>query len=442
MRPERRHMSARTTALTALIATRRQGAWSDGILKEYIRRDRLDRRDAALCAQLVYGVLQNRLLLDYYLKQVVTGGLSRLQPAMLDILRLGAYQILCLDRIPDSAAVNEAVEQTKRYVNKSAASMTNGALRALSRQKDTLQAPQELATKYSHPQALVSLLAQNVPAGQLEALLKADNEPAPTSLQVNPLLAAPEEVEAALAAQEISFAPHPWLSGCYLVRGTGDVGSLDLFASGRVYVQDASARLAAMASGVMPGMEVLDVCAAPGGKSFAAAIAMENRGHIVSCDIHAHKIALIEKGAQRLGISILEARQADASKPYAELEGGFDVVIADVPCSGLGVIRKKPDIRYKDLAPLEKLPAVQRAILENVSRYVRPGGVLLYSTCTILRRENEAVAQDFLARHPEFSAEAFALPFAPGRAEGGMVTILPTANDADGFFICKLRKHL
>lgn len=435
-------MSARTTALAALIATRRQGAWSDGILKEYVQRDGLDRRDAALCAQLVYGVLQNRMLLDFYLKQVVSCGLSRLQPAMLDILRLGAYQILLLDKIPDSAAVNEAVEQTKRYVNHKAASMTNGALRALSRGKAALKEPDDLATKYSHPQALVSLLAENVEENQLESLLKADNEPALTSLQVNTLLASEEAVQKALSEQAFTVQPHPWLSGCYLVRGTGDVAKLSLFAEGKVYVQDASARLAAMAAGVQPGMRVLDVCAAPGGKSFAAAIAMENRGSITACDIHAHKISLIEKGASRLGISIIQARQADASQFTEEFEHGFDVVIADVPCSGLGVIRKKPDIRYKDLAPLERLPEIQAAILENVSRYVRPGGVLVYSTCTILRRENEEVALDFLKRHPEFSHEAFSLPFAPGRAERGMVTLIPGIHDADGFFICKLRKTI
>lgn len=442
MRPERTRMSARTTALAALIATRRQGAWSDGILKEYIARDKLDRRDAALCAQMVYGVLQNKLLLDFYLKQVVSGGFSRLQPAMLDILRLGAYQILFLDRIPDSAAVNEAVEQTKKYVNQRAAGMTNGALRALSRQKGTLPQPEDLATKYSHPQALVSLLEENVGKEELEPLLRAHNAEVPTALQVNTLLSSAEEVEAALRAQEIPFAPHPWLSGCYLVRGTGDISKLDLFAAGKVYVQDPSARLAAMVSGVEPGMQVLDVCAAPGGKSFAAAIAMENRGSITSCDIHAHKISLIEKGAARLGISILQARQADASQFTKEFENSFDVVIADVPCSGLGVIRKKPDIRYKDLAPMEKLPEIQAAILENVCRYVSRGGALVYSTCTILRRENEDVARDFLKRHPEFTLEKFQVPEKLNLTNSGMATLLPSLHDADGFFICKLRKTI
>mgnify|MGYP002518309406 CR=1 FL=1 len=434
-------MDARTTALNALIATRRQGAWSDGILKERIAKDGLDRRDAALASQLAYGVMQNRLLLDHYLEQTVTRGLAKLQPVTQDILRLGAYQILFLDKIPDSAAVNQAVEQTKRYVSERAAGLTNGALRALVRGKNTLKAPKDLATKYSHPQALVELLRENLGDGELEAFLKADNEPVPTCLQVNTLLANAEQAEAAFTALDIPFARHPWLPGCYLVKGTGDLAGLELFKNGQVYVQDPSARLAAMAAGVKPGMDVLDVCAAPGGKSFAAAIAMENRGSVTSCDIHEHKISLIEKGAERLGIRILHAQQADASKFREDFENRFDAVIADVPCSGLGVIRKKPDIRYKDLSPTERLPAVQAAILENVSRYVKPGGVLVYSTCTILKRENEAVALAFLKAHPDFSLEPFEVPEKLDAKNDGMLTLLPHRHDADGFFICRMRKN-
>lgn len=434
-------MDARTTALNVLIATRRQGAWSDGILKERIAKDGLDRRDAALASALAYGVLQNRMLLDFYLNQTVTRGLAKLQPVTQDILRLGAYQILLLDKIPDSAAVNQAVEQTKRFVSERAAGLTNGALRALVREKLTLKAPQDLATKYSHPQPLVELLRENLGEDELEAFLKADNAPAPTCLQVNTLLADAAEAEAVFTALQIPFARHPWLPGCYLVKGTGSIAELELFKSGRVYVQDPSARLAAMAAGVKPGMDVLDVCAAPGGKSFAAAIAMENRGSVTSCDIHAHKIALIEKGAERLGIRILHAQQADASKFRAEFEKRFDAVIADVPCSGLGVIRKKPDIRYKELSPTEKLPAVQAAILENVSRYVKPGGALVYSTCTVLKRENEAVAQAFLKAHPDFTLEPFEVPAGLDAKNDGMLTLLPHKHDADGFFICRMRKN-
>ena len=337
-------MNARTTALSALIAIRRQNAWADGALKEYIARDRLSRRDAALAARLVYGVVQNRLLLDFDLAQVVSSPLAKLQPVVLDILRLGAYQILFLDKIPVSAAVNEAVEQTKTYANKRAAGLVNGSLRALARQKDTLAAPQDLATKYSHPQPLVDCLRASMDEETLEAFLAADNDIPKTALQCNPLIAAPEQVASALDEAQIPYEPHPWLPGCFLVSGTGNLEALPLFQSGAVYVQDPAAKLAALASGAAPGMRVLDCCAAPGGKSFAAAMQMENTGSILSCDLHPHKIALIEKNAARLGISILKAETRSAAEFDPALENGFDLVIADVPCSGLGVIRKKPSV--------------------------------------------------------------------------------------------------
>ena len=434
-------MNARTTALSALIAIRRQNAWADGAIKEYTSRDRLDRRDAALAARLLYGVVQNRMLLDYDLSQVVSGGLGRLQPVVLDILRLGAYQILFLDKIPASAAVNEAVEQAKAYANPRAAGLVNGALRALVRRRDTLEVPADLATKYSHPQPLVDCLRASFDEQALEAFLAADNEIPKTALQVNPLKASPEEVTAALDAAQIAYEPHPWLAGCYLVSGTGNLEALPLFQSGAVYVQDPAAKLAVLVSGAAPGMRVLDCCAAPGGKSFAAAMQMENRGSILSCDLHAHKIALIEKNAARLGISILKAEQRNAAEFDAALENAFDLVIADVPCSGLGVIRKKPDIRYKPLDAIARLPEVQRAILENVSRYVRPGGVLLYSTCTVRKEENEAVALSFVQAHPSFTPEPFAVPEGLELPNGGYATLLPQLHAADGFFICKLRKH-
>ena len=433
--------SARTTALSALIATRRQGAWSDGVLKQYIARDALDRRDAALASQLCYGVLQNRALLEYELSQVLSCKFKDLQPVVADILLLGAYQVLLLERVPDSAAVNEAVEQCKTYGNRRAAGLVNGVLRSLSRQKGSLTQPDDLETKYSHPAALVALLRENLPEGTLEAFLAADNAPAPMTLQYNPLKTQPQSVWDELTAAGVRLTPHPWLPDCMLAEGAGDLTKLPAFCDGRVYVQDAAAALAARCAGAQPGMRVLDVCAAPGGKSFAMASRMENRGEVLSCDIHPHKIALLEKGAQRLGIENLTARVQDASARCEEFAGQMDVVVADVPCSGLGVIRKKPDIRYKDLAPMERLPQVQRAILENVSAYVKPGGVLLYSTCTVLRRENEDVAQAFLQAHPEFCAEAISLPDGLHVQDARFVTLLPGQHDCDGFFICKMRKQ-
>ena len=434
-------MNARTTALSALIATRRQNAWSDGVLKEYIARDRLDARDAALASRLCYGVLQNRMLLDFYIAYFLNGKLRELQPVVLDILRLGAFQIVFLDKIPASAAVNEAVEECKSYANRRAAGLVNGLLRAMARNRDALPEPPDLATKYSHPQELVELLEESVGKDAIEPLLKSDNEITPTILHANPLRADAESVFAELEEAGAVLTPHPWLPDCRLAQGTGNLERLDAFREGRVYVQDPAAHLAALASGVEPGMQVLDACAAPGGKSFAAAMQMRNEGSILSCDIHPHKLTLIEKGAERLGITMLQTRLQNAAEHDPALDGQFDAVIADVPCSGLGVIRKKPDIRYKPLEPLARLPELQRAILENVCRYVKPGGTLVYSTCTVLRRENEAVAEAFLKEHPDFSPETIPAPTGFGLENDGMLTLLPFKHDTDGFFICRMRKH-
>lgn len=433
-------MTARQTALAALIACRKQGAWSDGILKEYIARDGLDRRDAALASRLCYGVLQNRLLLDYDLQQVLTGRLKNLQPVVLDILRLGAYQILLLDRIPAAAAVNEAVNQCKKYANQRAAGLVNGVLRALEREKERLKPPPDLATRYSHPAGLVALLRESVGAAQLERVLAADNEIPQTAVQVNILRAKTPEVQSQLQQGGAEVTMHPWMPDCLLVSGAGSVELLEPYRQGACYVQDPAARLAAEAAGILPGMTVLDACAAPGGKSVVAAIGMRNQGQIFSCDLHPHKIALLQKGAERMGLSCITPMQQDATVFREAWTGIMDAVLADVPCSGLGIIRKKPDIRYENLLDLAQLPELQLRILKNVSRYVRPGGVLLYSTCTILHRENEDVVQAFLWGNEDFVLEPMPLPV--GGENNGMLTLLPGQYDTDGFFIAKMRRRV
>lgn len=431
-------MGARDTALSVLIACRRQQAWADGTLKEYILRDRLDRRDAALAAQLSYGVLQNRLLLDHWIALFVKGKPSSLQPIVADILRLAVYQLRFLDRIPPSAAVNEAVRQCKKYANAGAAGLVNAVLRNMLRFPERLALPDDLSVRYSHPKELVALLRDSIGEERLETVLRANNAAPQTCVQVNILRCDTAAAEKTLSEEGYAVQPHPWLSDCLLVTG-GTVEQSSLFADGSIYVQDAAARLAVLCSGVRPGDTVLDCCAAPGGKSLAAAIQMENRGKIVSCDLHSHKIPLIEKNAQRLGLSVIHARQADASELHPEFADAFDVVIADVPCSGFGVIRKKPEIRCKDLSALDALPELQQKILHNQAAYVRPGGCLLYSTCTVLKRENEAVAERFLREHPEFSAEELPLPERFGKK--AMLTLLPGVDDTDGFFIAKFRRN-
>ena len=431
-------MSARTTALSALIACRTRGAWSDGILKEYILRDRLDRRDSALASRLCYGVLQNRMLLDFYIAAFLKGKLRDLQPVVLDILRLGVYQLTMTDRIPAAACVNEAVEQGKKYANRKAAGLINGVLRSIAR-ADSLPEPPDLATRYSHPQPLVDLLRESVGDALLPALLASHNTAPHTAVQVNTVKITAAEAAERMEKQGVGVEKHPWLPDCYYLTGTGSIEALEVYREGLVYVQDPAARLAAMAAALAPGMRVLDCCAAPGGKSFAAAIQMNDRGSVTSCDVHPHKIDLLRKGADRLGLTSIHPLLHDAREPEAAWENAMDAVIADVPCSGLGVIRKKPDVRYKDLSRISALPEIQLAILDRQAGYVRPGGVLVYSTCTILKQENEGVVEAFLDRHPEFTPERIALPEGCG-AEGAMLTLLPCVHDTDGFFIAKLRK--
>ncbi len=433
-------MGARETALNALIACRREGAWSNGVLKEYIRRDRLDSRDAALATRLCYGVQQNRGKLDFYLKQLLKGKLKDLHPVVRDILHLGLYQIRELDKIPDAAAVSESVSLTKKYCkNPKAAGLVNGVLRRASVAQ--LEEPVSYADRYSHPEELISLLKANLPKGKLEGMLIADNAAPQTVVQVNTLRTTTKALLERLAQEKVSAVPHPWMTDCLVLSGTGNLENLPSFREGLYYVQDPAAKLSVLCAQLpKDGARVLDCCAAPGGKSFAAAIAMDGKGEITSCDIHPHKTALIENGAARLGLNNLTAQVQDASEQVASWVGAMDAVIADVPCSGLGIIRKKPDIRYKNLKELENLPQLQGKILATQASYIKPGGVLLYSTCTVLKRENEDVVQAFLEGHPDFFLEPLPLPEVFPKNETGMLTLIPGEYDTDGFFICRLRR--
>ena len=434
-------MGARETALGALIACRKDGAWANGVMKEYIQRDRLDGRDSALATRLVYGVIQNRGLLDFYLRQLLTGKLENLQPVVRDILHMGLYQLYQMDKIPESAAVNESVLLAKKYSkNPKAPALINGVLRNAQRNREQLKQPVSYADRYSHPEELIALLKASVPKGKLEPMLIANNAAPQTVIQVNTLKTTVKELLDILETEKIAAQPHRWMPNCLVLDRTGNLEQLKSFQDGLFYVQDPASKLSVLCAELRKGWRVLDCCAAPGGKSFAAAMETQDSGKILSCDLHQHKIPLMQKGAQRLGIQNHFVRQQDASVFVPEWESTMDAVIVDAPCSGYGIIRKKPDIRYKDPKAMEQLPQLQLEILKNQARYVKPGGVLMYSTCTLLKRENEDVVTAFLAEHPQFALEALPLPEVFPQNTTGMLTLIPGEYDTDGFFICRMRR--
>ncbi len=438
--------TAREAALIVLERCRRNQAFSDSLLTNILNDSGLDARDRALTTKLSYGVLQNIILLDFYIDAFCNGA-GKLEPKVRDILRMSIYQLLFLDRIPDHAAVSQALELCNKSGYSRASGLVNAVLHRAIRSREALpEIPhtsdeEYLSIKYSTPKELVSVLVGDFGFSEAEKLLTANNTETPMTVQVNVLKNTASELIESLMSEGIVAHMHNTLENCLVLPTSGDLTALQAFRNGLFFVQDAAAMLSVLAAAPKAGQRVLDACAAPGGKSFSCAIQMENTGSITSCDIHENKLARVSKGARDLDINIISTAVADATQSQEIYYEAFDLVIADVPCSGFGVIRKKPDIRYKSLAETAELPKLQLRILENVSAYVKPGGALLYSTCTILRRENEAVTAKFLSQHPEFSAEGFELPAPIGRVESGMMTLYPHIHDTDGFFFCKLRRR-
>lgn len=428
---------AREAAVFALERFRREKAWSAAITDGAITKYELDPRSAALASNICLGVLQNLIYCDHYI-DLFSGSPAKIEPKVRDILRCSVYQLLFMDKIPANAAVNEAVELCKKLGYSRAAGFCNAVLRKIAAD-DLPEIPDRgtekyLSVKYSHPLWLSECMINAHGYDFTEAFFAADNTVSEIALQVNTIKTTAEELLSAFEETGYNCRMHPWLPNCILT--SGNVSSMPGFSDGLFYVQDPAAKCAVLAADIRPRMRVLDACAAPGGKSFASAIAMKNEGEIVSCDLREKKVKLIESGAKRLGLDSISAFIRDARQPVND---AFDVIISDVPCSGYGVIRKKPDIRYKDPDERRALTEIQSAILENLSASVKPCGVLLYSTCTVFREENEDVVTAFLSRHPEFAAEGFSLPNGT-EAASGMLTFWPHIHGTDGFFVCKLRR--
>jgi 16S rRNA (cytosine967-C5)-methyltransferase len=380
------------------------------------------------------GVTERRLTLDAIICALSDKGNDTDTEAKV-LLRLGIYQLLYLDRIPDHAAVNETVELAPRRLR----GFVNAILRSYLREGDKIAFPDKsdkikyLSVTYSVGESLVCSLLDAYSFEECKNMLNAFSQIAPITLRVNNLKASRDEILSELeGARKTDFSPDG------IILDNAAVSELECLKDGRVTVQDEASQICVRTLGAQKGDIVFDVCACPGSKSFGAAMTMENEGEIFAFDIHENKLSLVEKGAERLGISIISTHTQDARKPIEELFGRADKIICDVPCSGFGVIGKKPEIRYKDVEESKALPKIQYDILENVQNYLKVGGTLVYSTCTILPNENENNINKFLENHKNFKL----VPFSVGEleVENGMITLLPHTHHTDGFFIAKLKK--
>ena len=425
-----RAANGREAALEAMRRMRRAGDFSSDAVDGVITQSALEPREAAFCTRIVRETLQNLYFIDYYLNLWSNTPTKRLEPAVLDILRISAAQLLFMDRVPPSAAVNEGVKLCANGGCKRASGLVNSVLRRVSENRDALpEIPGEgtaeyLSTRYSHALWQVRELIERRGYDGARSVLERNNAEPPLTLQTNTLRTTAEELADMLRAA--GFEPVAGASpGELRLRGAGRADLLPGYSEGLFYVQDGAARLAVRESGVKPGMTVLDACAAPGGKSFGAAIQMNGAGRIISCDVQEKKLLRISDGAARLGLDCIETRQMDARRPAEELIGAADVVIADAPCSGLGVIAKKPEIRFKSESDLEALPGIQLDILRGLAECVKPGGTLLYSTCTLRKCENEDVIAAFLSENSGFEVQE-------------MRTLWPDIDDSDGFFVCRM----
>lgn len=432
--------SAREAALAALEKFRRNNVWSSAAFDDAVKKYELDSRSTALADNIFTGTVQNLTLCDFYIDSYCKSA-SKIEPKVRDILRISLYQLMFMDKIPPRAAVNEAVALCKKFGYSRASGFVNAVLRKISQDypealpKITAEGTANyLSVKYSHPLWLAEYMIKEHGFDFTEQFFRANNQIAPTALQVNTLKTSTESYIQLLKNADIYCFEHEWLKDCICVNGS--ISSLPGYAQGLFYVQDPAAKSAVCTADIKADMSVLDACSAPGGKSLAAAIEMKNRGRIVSCDIHEKKLKLIRQNAERLGISIITAEAADARNRRNEQ---FDVVIADVPCSGYGVIRKKPEIRFKAEKERSSLPEIQKSIITSLAENVKIGGVLLYSTCTVFKEENEEVVNSFLNENECFKTEAFTVENGD-TADSGMYTFWPHINGTDGFFIAKLRR--
>ncbi len=433
MKETQKKITARSAAYHSLLRCETQGRYANLELDHAIERCGLVGAERGLFTTLVYGVIERMLTLDHYLAQCVDRPYDQIKREVRTILRMGAYQLLYLDRIPAYAVLDASVDLCKKVFPK-AAGFVNAVLRSLLRKKENLSLPDPktepisyLSIRYSVLPALCELWLQSYGYDRTQSLLGVLEQHPPLTLRTNTLKIDRESLLHRLQQRGISAAVAPDVPYGIQILTPIPVSELTELQEGLCYVQDVSSQITAGLLDVKPGDTVLDACACPGGKSFYLAMEMQNQGTLYSCDLHENKLSLIQKGAERMGITCITPKAQPGEQACEHFLDRMDRVLCDVPCSGLGVLAKKPDLRYKDPESFSRLPVIQSGILANCASYVKAGGVLVYSTCTLNPKENEWVVESFVKDHPEFTV-VFSRTF------------FPDVDGTDGFFACKMEK--
>ncbi len=424
----------RKVLVSALLKAEKSG-YSNIVLNSVLNETDLDSVKKGFVTTAFYGVLERKLFLDFVLNKFLKKPIEKAPPVTASVLRAGSYQILFMEKVPSSAAVNESVKLIKKSKESGNSGLVNAVLRKIS--SENLSSLLEGAgenVRFSISKWIYDKLISYYGKEQTHSFLENSLLPPPLFVKVNTTQNTPKVLKEKLASKNIILSETE-LEDLFKAESFQNIEKSEEYLGGEFFVQDFSSSLSAASVMAKPGMKVLDACAAPGGKTFSMAAMMENKGEITALDLHEHRVKLIENGASRLGINIVKAKKSDAAK--ASFEGElFDRVLCDVPCSGIGVIRRKPEIKYKDEAECSDLPQIQLEILENSAKYLKKGGRLIYSTCTLLKSENEEVVNRFLERNKDFApAKVGVLGI-----EKTNVTLIPPNFLGDGFFIAAFER--
>lgn len=435
-----------------LLEVDQEERYSHLVLRETLEKYQfLPKQHRAFITRVFEGTIENRIQIDYWINGISSVGVDRMKPMIREIIRVGAYQIVYMDSVPDSAACNEAVKLTQKKGFYNLKGFVNGVLRNISRQKERLPLPSKefprdyLSVRYSMPEWLVRRWLASYGKETTEAMLEAFLQERPTTVRCRQFCTDQKDTEAMLRDQGVTVQPAPWLPYARYISGFNYIPALYAFREGRIQVQDVSSMLVGELAAPRPGDRVLDMCAAPGGKSLHVADMLKGTGFVEARDLTEYKVGLIEENIERSGVINVAARRQDATIPDRKSVKAFDIVLADLPCSGLGVIGKKTDIKYR-ITPdrIRELVQLQRQMLHNAADYVKPGGLLIYSTCTICEEENEENVQWFLSHYP-FTADSLE-EYLPEELKNedigqGCIQILPGIHGADGFFIARMRRN-